>query len=52
MNCDKLDHSNNAIKLLTVEALHIRKLRPGINTRDEYKSRELTIRFEFKKIFG
>ena len=29
--------------LLTLEALHIRELRPTINTKDEYKSRELKI---------
>ena len=33
LNWEIRDHSNNAIKLLTLEALHIRKLRPGINTR-------------------
>ena len=30
--------------LLTLEALHIRELRPQINTKDEYRSRELTIK--------
>ena len=30
--------------LLTLEALHIRKLKPQINTKDEYKSRELMIK--------
>ena len=30
--------------LLTLEALHIRERRPTINTKDEYRSRELTIK--------
>ena len=30
--------------LLTLEALHIRELRPQINTKDEYRSRELIIK--------
>ena len=30
--------------LLTLEALHIRELKPQINTKDEYKSRELMIK--------
>ena len=38
------DHAKNAMKLLTWEALHIRKLRPGLNTRVEFRSRELTRR--------
>ena len=40
-----IDHSNNARKLLTLKALHIRKLRPGINTQDEFRSRQLTLSF-------
>ena len=31
-------------KLMTLEALHIEALKPTINTRDEYKSRTLTIK--------
>ena len=31
--------------LLTLEALFIREIRPSLNTKDEYKSRELRIRF-------
>ena len=31
--------------LLTLEALHIRELRPSINTRDEYRARKLTLKF-------
>ena len=42
LNWEIIDHSNNAMKLVTLEALHIKKLRPGINTRDEIRSRELT----------
>ena len=30
--------------LLTLEALHIRERKPSINTKDEYRSRELTIK--------
>ena len=30
--------------LLTLEALHIREKRPSINTKDEYRSRELIIK--------
>ena len=30
--------------LLTLEALHIRERKPQINTKDEYRSRELTIK--------
>ena len=32
------------IELLTLEALWIRQLKPSINTKDEFKSRELTIK--------
>ena len=40
-----IDRSNNAVKILTLKALHIRKLRPRINTQDEFSCRELTPRF-------
>ena len=30
--------------LLTLEALHIRERKPSINTKDEYRSRELSIK--------
>ena len=30
--------------LLTLEALHIRELKPTINTKDEWRSRELKIK--------
>ena len=39
-----IDQASSSIKLLTLEALHIRKERPAINTRDEFRSRELTLR--------
>ena len=39
-----IDQASSSIKLLTLEALHIRKKRPAINTRDEFRSRELTLR--------
>ena len=32
------------IHLLTLEALYIRDWKPTINTKDEYRSRELTIK--------
>ena len=31
--------------LLTLEALFIAELRPKINTKDEYRSRELTLKY-------
>ena len=39
-----IDQASSSIKLLTLEALHIRKERLAINTRDEFRSRELTLR--------
>ena len=39
-----IDQASSSIKLLTLEALHIRKERPAINTRDELRSRELPLR--------
>ena len=39
-----IDSSNNEPKLLTKEAKHIRKEKPGLNTRDEFRSRELTLK--------
>ena len=38
-----IDQASSSIKLLTLEALHIKKERPAINTRDEFRSRELTL---------
>ena len=37
-----LDQTANTHKLLTLVALHIWREKPRINTRDEFKSRELT----------
>ena len=37
---------------MTIEALYISKLKPGLNTTDEYRERELTLKFEFKKKFS
>ena len=31
--------------LLNLEALHIREIKPELNMKDEYQSRELTIKF-------
>ena len=39
-----IDQSSNIQKLLTLEALHIWKERPRINTREEFRSRELTLK--------
>ena len=43
-----IDQASSSIKLLTLEALHIRKERPAINTRDEFRSGELTLRLYFQ----
>ena len=37
-----LDQCGNQSKLMTLEALYIRTLKPAINKRDEYRTRELT----------
>ena len=39
-----INRSNNQTKLLTLEAIHIRKEKPGLKTRDEFRSRELTLK--------
>ena len=39
-----IDHWNDAPKL-TIEELHIRQRRPALNTRDELRVREWTIKF-------
>ena len=46
-----IDKSDNVPKLLTLEALHISRIKPRINTRDEYRSRELTLRFTCREAF-
>ena len=42
-----LDQCGNQSKLMTLEALYIRTLKPAINTSDEYRTRELTLKAEF-----
>ena len=44
LNWEIIDRSNNQTKLLTLEVIHIRKEKPGLNTRDEFRSRELTLK--------
>ena len=39
-----INQASSSIKLLSLEALHIRKESPAINTRNEFKRRELTLR--------
>ena len=39
-----LDQCGNQPKLMTLEALYIRTLKSAINTRDEYRTRELTLK--------
>ena len=44
LNSEIIDQTANTHKLLTLEALHIWRERPKINTRDEFRSRELTLK--------
>ena len=37
--------SNSLTKLMTLEALFIKEFKPALNTKDEYKSRTLTLKF-------
>ena len=39
-----LDKRGNQSKLMTPEALYVRTLKPAISTRDEYRTRELTLK--------
>ena len=39
-----LDQFSNQSKLMTLGALYIRTLKPAINTRDEYRTRELPLK--------
>ena len=39
-----LDQCSNQSKLMTLGALYIRTLKPAINTRDEYRTRELSLK--------
>ena len=43
---------NNQTKLLTLEAIHIRKDKPGSNLRDGFRSRELTLKIKSRSFFG
>ena len=40
-----LDRSNSLPRLLTLEALYINQYKPKLNTKDEYRSRTLTLKF-------
>ena len=44
----KIYQASSSIKLLTLEAVHIRKERPAINTREAFRSSELTLRLYFQ----
>ena len=39
-----LDQCTNQSKLMTLEALYIKTLKPATNTRDKYLTRELTLK--------
>ena len=39
-----IDKSNNQTKFLTLEAIQIRREKPGLNTRDEFRNRELPLK--------
>ena len=43
VNCK--DKSRSYVRLLTLGALWINKLKPKLNTKDEYRSRTLTLKF-------
>ena len=40
-----LDACRGVEKLMTIEAIYIKKLKPELNTRDEYRGRELTLKY-------
>ena len=44
VNSEIIDKSNNQTKLLKLEAIHTRKEKPGLNSRDEFRSGELTLK--------
>ena len=44
--------SHNQTNLLLLEEIHIRKVKPGLNTRNEFRSRELKLKVNSQKIFG
>ena len=39
-----IDRANDVRKLMTLEAIHIARMKPGLNTRDEFRSLELTLK--------
>ena len=45
-----IDTSINQTKLLTLELIHVRKEKPGLNTRDEFGARELTLKIYSQNI--
>ena len=40
-----LGKANSLAKLLTLEALFIKEIKAFLNTKDEFRSRELTLKF-------
>ena len=40
-----IDQGSEPQKLMTLEAIHIRQPKPALKTRDEYRSRELTLKY-------
>ena len=40
-----LDACRGVEKLMTIEEIYIKKLKPQLNTRDEYRGRELTLKY-------
>ena len=40
-----LDACRGVEKLMTIEAIYNKKLKPQLNTRDEYRERELTLKY-------
>ena len=40
-----LDTCRVVEKLMTIEAIYIKKLKPQLNTHDEYRRRELTLKY-------
>ena len=40
-----LDACRGVEKLMTIEAIYIKKLKPQLNARDEYRGRELTLKY-------
>ena len=47
-----IERSNHQTKLLILEAIHIRKKKPGLNTRDEFRNRKLTLKIYSQNFFG